>query len=409
MRRSGSGRAPRVAATLLAVGAAGALWAGSAAWSAPADEKARVDERLERAQERLRQAQGREQVLTGQVSAYSARIRELEAELGPLRERAARLEAELASLRIRLDQLTERLELEKRRLAEAEDALARRQVLLGRRLRELYARGEPDPILVLVESGSLSAAIETADVLQVIAGRDRDLSRSVRRYAARVRETRDQIASVRAEVAAAEARTEVASEEAEAAKAELERQRSRQQTLLNERSKLLDRARGDRREIEAETRDLQARSAALAEKIRAAQGITSSAPSGSVAVGPVSSSGLAWPVSGPITSGFGPRWGRMHEGIDISGASGTPIAAAAGGTVIVAGWNGGYGNLVVIDHGGGLSTAYAHLSSIAVGVGQSVGQGTVVGGMGTTGNSTGVHLHFEVRVNGAAVNPIGYL
>jgi murein DD-endopeptidase MepM/ murein hydrolase activator NlpD len=99
----------------------------------------------------------------------------------------------------------------------------------------------------------------------------------------------------------------------------------------------------------------------------------------------------------------------MHEGLDIAGASGTPIAAAARGTVIVAGPHGGYGNHVVVDHGGGLSTAYAHLSSIAVSSGQSVGQGTVVGGMGTTGSSTGVHLHFEVRVNGGAVDPLGYL
>jgi murein DD-endopeptidase MepM/ murein hydrolase activator NlpD len=99
----------------------------------------------------------------------------------------------------------------------------------------------------------------------------------------------------------------------------------------------------------------------------------------------------------------------MHEGIDVAGSSGTPIAAAAGGTVILAGPQGGYGNLVVVDHGGGLSTAYAHLSSISVGVGQAVGQGAVVGGMGTTGHSTGVHLHFEVRVNGAAVDPMGYL
>jgi murein DD-endopeptidase MepM/ murein hydrolase activator NlpD len=116
-----------------------------------------------------------------------------------------------------------------------------------------------------------------------------------------------------------------------------------------------------------------------------------------------------WPVNGTITSGFGPRWGRMHEGLDIAGGSGTPIAAAATGTVISAGWSGGYGQLVVLDHGDGLSTAYAHLSSIAVSAGQTVPQGSVVGGMGTTGNSTGVHLHFEVRVNGAAVSPLGYL
>ncbi len=93
----------------------------------------------------------------------------------------------------------------------------------------------------------------------------------------------------------------------------------------------------------------------------------------------------------------------------MAGGSGTPIGAAAAGTVILTGPNGGYGNLVVVDHGNGISTAYAHLSSISVSVGQSVGQGTVVGGMGTTGNSTGVHLHFEVRVNGSPVDPLGYL
>ena len=114
-------------------------------------------------------------------------------------------------------------------------------------------------------------------------------------------------------------------------------------------------------------------------------------------------------MSGPITSGFGMRWGRMHEGIDIAGSSGTPIHAAAAGTVIVAGWSGGYGNLVVIDHGNGISTAYGHNSSLAVSVGQSVGQGSVIAGMGTTGHSTGVHCHFEVRVNGAATDPLGYL
>ena len=114
-------------------------------------------------------------------------------------------------------------------------------------------------------------------------------------------------------------------------------------------------------------------------------------------------------MSGAITSGFGPRWGRMHEGLDIAGSSGTPIAAAATGTVISAGWSGGYGQLVVLDHGNGLSTAYAHLSSISVSIGQTVPQGSAVGGMGTTGNSTGVHLHFEVRVNGGAVDPLGYL
>ena len=121
-----------------------------------------------------------------------------------------------------------------------------------------------------------------------------------------------------------------------------------------------------------------------------------------------SKAGLIWPVSGSVTSGFGPRWGRMHTGIDISAGTGTPIKAAKGGTVISAGGNGGYGLAVIIDHGGGLSTLYGHMSSIAVS-GGSVSQGEVIGKVGCTGHCTGPHLHFETRVGGSPQNPMGYL
>ncbi len=379
-----------------------------AAQSAPADEKATVDQRLERAQERAQRARSRESVLTGEVEEYTSRIRVLEARLAPLRARSERLEAELAAVRERLATLTRTLELEQARLATAEEALARRRELLSRRLVDLYVRGEPDPILVLMQSGSLSEAIETTDLIETIADRDGDLARSVARFADQTRRTRDAIAEVRAEVVVSEGRAREAAALAREAKAGLEKEEAGVKKLLDGRSALLDGVRGDRKEIEAEARDLQARSADLAAKIRAAQGLPP-APSGTVATGAPSSAGLVWPVGGPITSGFGPRWGRMHEGIDIAGASGTPIAAAAAGTVIIAGWSGGYGNLVVIDHGNGISTAYGHNSSLAVSVGQTVGQGTVIAGMGTTGHSTGVHCHFEVRVNGAAVDPLGYL
>ena len=116
-----------------------------------------------------------------------------------------------------------------------------------------------------------------------------------------------------------------------------------------------------------------------------------------------------WPVHGVVTSGFGWRWGRMHEGIDIAVGSGTPVVAAASGTVIVAGWLGGYGNLVVIDHGNGVATAYGHNTTVTVSIGQTVAQGQLIAYSGNTGNSTGPHVHFEVRVSGAAVDPIGYL
>ena len=370
-----------------------------------------LDEQIRQTEERLRAARDREQVLTADVERYGQTVRELEGRLTPLREQSSRLDAELAVLRGRLAALDDRLAAERARLARARATLAARQEVLARRLREIYVRGEPDPILVLIESGSLASAIETVDLLENIATRDAAIADSVSRFADETRRKRDEISAIRTEVARSEARVEVAAAEAREAREEIEQRQTQLQETLAGRRELLTRAAGSREELEEEARGLQARSAELAATIRAAQGpsASSAAPAAAPSTGAPSSSGFIWPVRGTLTSTFGPRWGRMHEGIDIAGPSGTPIAAAAAGTVIVAGWSGGYGNLVVIDHGGGISTAYAHNSTIAVAVGQRVGQGSVVAGMGTTGNSTGVHSHFEVRVNGAAVDPMGYL
>lgn len=124
---------------------------------------------------------------------------------------------------------------------------------------------------------------------------------------------------------------------------------------------------------------------------------------------------FSWPVNGPITSPFGYRndpvlgGNRLHAGVDIGASSGTPIKAAGDGVVVMAGWNGGYGNFTLIDHGGGLATGYGHQSSIGVRVGQHVSTGEVIGNVGSTGASTGPHLHWEVRVNGTPVDPMGWV
>ncbi|MFP5450155.1 MAG: M23 family metallopeptidase [Thermoleophilia bacterium] len=148
-------------------------------------------------------------------------------------------------------------------------------------------------------------------------------------------------------------------------------------------------------------------------KIRRAASAPLASPAIPVPVGtisrPPSAQGFIWPVAGTLTSNYGPRWGRMHQGIDVAAPIGRPIAAAAPGTVMVAGWKNGYGQTVVIDHGNGISTAYAHQAAIGVSVGQSVGQGAIIGVVGNTGNSTGPHLHFEVRINGVATDPLPFL
>ena len=128
---------------------------------------------------------------------------------------------------------------------------------------------------------------------------------------------------------------------------------------------------------------------------------------------PSGGGGMVWPTSGSVTSPFGPRYGRQHSGIDIqpplASAHGTTIVAAKGGTVVSAGYDGAYGNATIIDHGGGLTTVYAHQSEMWVSPGQSVGQGTAIGAVGCTGSCTGPHLHFEVRESGVAYNPMNYL
>jgi len=123
----------------------------------------------------------------------------------------------------------------------------------------------------------------------------------------------------------------------------------------------------------------------------------------------VSPSGFIWPLDGVVTSGFGPRWGRMHTGIDIAAPAGTPIHAAKAGEVIYAGWINGYGNTVIVDHGDGVATLYGHQSRLGSAEGQQLNQGDVLGFVGSTGHSTGNHCHFEIRIDTKPVNPRPYL
>jgi len=129
----------------------------------------------------------------------------------------------------------------------------------------------------------------------------------------------------------------------------------------------------------------------------------------------LSSKPSIWPTGGTVTSGFGWRispWGEdreFHQGLDIANSLGTPIVATADGRVVQSGWSGGYGNLVQIDHGNGITTMYGHNSQIVVTEGQQVGKGQIIAYLGSTGRSTGPHVHYEIRVNGNAVDPVGFL
>jgi murein DD-endopeptidase MepM/ murein hydrolase activator NlpD len=380
------------------------LVAGTAAGD-PGTDKARIDGRIDTLRGRAAAADQKAGVLTEQLSAVAGQVRELEAGVRAQQARLSVLRGQLAGARARLAALDGTIARQTERLGRLRGEYRLALSRLEQRVRELYMTDGPDALAFVLGTASFADLIDNLDLLNRIGRQDE-------RIAARVKASRDGVADARRRTKAA--RVEAAHVEAAVASATSEQQgvvsrlvasRDALVAARRDKSATLASIRDDRASTLAEIDALEEQSAVLAERIRQAQQQSSSVP----VVVPSGSGVLGWPVSGPVTSGFGLRWGRMHEGIDIAVAEGTPVRAAGAGTVIYAGWMGGYGNLVVVDHGNGLSTAYAHNSSLGVGVGQSVTAGLVVSYSGKTGNSTGPHVHFEVRVNGSAVDPLGYL
>jgi murein DD-endopeptidase MepM/ murein hydrolase activator NlpD len=366
------------------------------------DQKASVDARIARLDDRVDAMRAQEDAVRGELAAVSSHIRALAGQVSDVSSQLEPLERELGLRRERLRRLDVLFRLQTKRLE-----LLRRQhriavARLGKRLVGLYQQEQPDTLTLVLSSSSFSDLFDALDYIRRMAAEDKHIADAVAAAKARVRaqraRTRETRARHRQELRALAVRVEQVRE----LRARLI---ASQSTLEGERAAheqaLADLTQQQQDEL-AEMESLQAVSSTLAAKIQAAQ----AADTGG---GSVSSSGLIWPVDGPVTSPFGTRWGRMHEGIDIGVPMGTPIRAAGSGTVIYAGWMGGYGNLTVIDHGNGLATAYGHQSGIAVGMGQTVSQGLVIGYVGSTGHSTGPHLHFEVRVNGVPVDPLSYL
>ena len=363
--------------------------------------KQSLDARISSLQDRVAGAKAKEAALQAQIDSVSGRIRGLEQQVGDVSLRLAPLEHELELRELKLNRLNALFEVQTRRLtflrAEYRIAIAR----YDRRLVAAYESGRPDELSVLLSSRSFSALLDGLAYIKLVAQHDREVAAEVKAARDEVDAARTRTKAVRADVyrqakivAVRVHQVRVLRDQLVASKGRLVEAQSRKRAAL---ASLNSQERADAEEIDS----LQQVSAELAAKIRAAQSHSTVVRTGSGA--------LTWPVNAPITSPFGWRWGRMHEGIDLGAAYGTPIAAAAAGTVIYAGWLGGYGNLTVIDHGGGLSTAYGHQSHIGVSVGQHVEQGEIIGNVGSTGHSTGPHLHFEVRVNGQAVDPLGYL
>jgi murein DD-endopeptidase MepM/ murein hydrolase activator NlpD len=380
------------------------LLAGPAAGD-PYDRKRAVDARIGVLNERIAEARAREGALTQQISDVTEKIRLLQDDVSRASGTLERLETELSLHREKLTRLTTLLRLETERLMFLRRQYAEALERYNQRLVAIYQAESVDTVAVLLSASSFADLIEQLDYMGEVGRLDREITSDVATAKEEMRRTRERTKRMRAEVAQQTQEIAVKTERAHVERDRLLASQSALSTARSEKQATLASVRDDREEFIAEAEALGQVSSQLAAQIRGAQATLSTSGGASVP----SSSGFIWPVSGPVTSTFGMRWGRMHEGIDIAATSGTPIRAPASGTVISAGWLGGYGNLIVIDHGGGLATAYAHMSGYAASSGQPVAQGQTIGFVGSTGHSTGPHLHFEVRVNGAPVDPLGYL
>lgn len=306
--------------------------------------------------------------------------------------------------RIQLDKDITKTEAE---LKAAQARLQSREKVFYKRVRDIYINGRLSYLDVVIGSRDFSDFANRMEMLKRILQSDMDLINTIKTE-------REEIASKKAKL------------EADRAKVlELEKVAQEKQNVINqkkaERQAVLERAMNDRDTAERAYNELMASSASITAMLqqraaeRAAAAAAASQGGGGGATWVQGTGQLSAPVNAPITSNFGwrihPIYGtrRLHAGTDFGVDEGTPVHAADGGVVVEAGWVSGYGYTVIIDHGNGMSTLYAHNSDVAVSPGQTVSKGQVVSYSGNTGGSTGPHLHFEVRINGEPTDPMGYL
>ena len=378
----------------------------ASAQDSASERKQIVDGRIGALEQKIQAAREREGVLTSQIEVVSDKIAALQDDVDAASTRLDELESLLALHQRRLDRLNRLYELQTHKLVflqrQHKEAVAR----LSKRLVEIYTSERTSSLAVVLQSGNFSDMLDQLEFLRTISRQDHKVALEVESAKLQMQETRNATRRTRREVAETTRAVAARTVEQRAVRDRLAWSQRELATARRDKRSTLANVREDKEEAIGHMRDLQAQSAALAAKIRSAQSSAVVVPG---PTGAASAAGFIWPVHGVLTSGFGWRWGRMHEGIDLAVPNGTPVVAAAAGTVIVAGWMGGYGNLVVVDHGGGISTAYGHNTSVTVGVGQQVAQGQLIAYSGSTGHSTGPHVHFEVRINGGAVDPMGYL
>ena len=344
------------------------------------------------------------------IEDVSAKLKQIQADLDAANARLQSIQTKQAEINAQIAQT-------QNEIVKMEAYLKTRQDVLNRRVRAIYMHGQLNYLEVILGANSFSDFANRVELLKRVIRSDYNLILEIQKQ--------------KAAIEAKKAQREEDKRQLDALAAEAEKTRQEIAKKKAEQQKVLDAAKSNKAAAAQMEQDLNAQLAsvrnliqqrlAAAEAARqAAQQQAASDDEGGGGGGSddnyVQGTGaMGWPCSGPITSPFGyrthPIFGTtiFHAGIDIGVDYGTPIHAADSGVVVYSGWISGYGNAVIIDHGGGISTLYGHNQSLAVSEGQSVSKGSVIAYAGSTGNSTGPHCHFEVDVNGSPVNPMGYL
>jgi murein DD-endopeptidase MepM/ murein hydrolase activator NlpD len=371
--------------------------------AAPEATAASLQKKIDSTRGKIGRRKGTEHVLSSDIERWSSKISRLQGSISTLQSREQRIQADLDARRAELTRTQESLRSERARLARLRSRLAEGRKILSARLAELYTADKPDLVTVVLNSKGFADLLERGEFLGRIQAQDNNIIAIVKAAKADATSTAARLDKLEGRqqqltTIVLQRRDEVAQ-----VKQQLIDTRVGYQHTRDGKKAALVKVSSERKSLETHLDELQKES----DKVQA------QLSGGGASSGPIKhgTGRFIWPVNGPITAPFceSRAWEACHPGMDIGVPTGTPIHAADGGRVAIASWAGGYGNYTCIQHSATLSTCYGHQSVFKVHVGEQVTQGQVIGLSGSTGHSTGPHLHFEVRVNGAVQNPMNYL
>ncbi|MFA7077329.1 MAG: peptidoglycan DD-metalloendopeptidase family protein [Syntrophomonas sp.] len=340
----------------------------------------KLNQKINQQQSKLNKASRAEKTILGQVQS--------------IEQDAERTRQDIAVLADQVAYLQKNIGIIEKEIKIQQEELDKQTEILGERLVVIYEQGDSTYLEVLLGANDIKDLITRMDMLTTIIDQDQDLI--------------DTINSRKKDLDNKKADLDVQKRELLAAKAAREEKQQLLATQLNDKKVVLGSVQQEKQKYAQAIREMEQASAQAEAMILRLQGKSGAS---------IGTGSYTWPTPGytNITSAYGMRYhpilkkNKLHTGIDIGAPSGARIVAADGGSVIFSGWLGAYGNAIIIDHGAGISTLYGHQSSRLVSVGAKVSKGQTIGKVGSTGWSTGPHLHFEVRKNGTPVNPRGYI